>query len=192
MCVNDLSAGLRRDNGRMKILMPLSYEFTENVTVSDRINSPYLLTALLFTALLTKPLVAILVQEQDSFQVRLQNTAALESSVSKTVMWALALLIIICLFFFQIFIIMYFIHIIIWHNITYFIICIFFKMISTLPCNILLITSFFLLLLCQEVKRPPSPMPSLPPGWPMPSRPPVRRATWATAAATRRSRVSTV
>lgn len=70
----------------MKILMPLSYEFTENVTVSDRINSPYLLTALLFTTLLTKPSVAILVQEQDSFQVRLQNTAALESSVSKTMM----------------------------------------------------------------------------------------------------------
>lgn len=86
MCVNDLSAGLRRDNGRMKILMPLSYEFTENVMVSDRINSLYSPTALLFTALLTKPSVAILVQEQDSFQVRLQNTAALESSVSKTVM----------------------------------------------------------------------------------------------------------
>lgn len=73
VCVNDLSAGLGQDNGRMKILMPLSYEFTQNVTVCDRINSPSLLTALLFTALLTKPSVAILVQEQDSFQVRLQK-----------------------------------------------------------------------------------------------------------------------
>lgn len=79
MCVNDLLAGLGRDNGRMKILMSVPYEFTQNVTVSERINSPsFADNPLIHAALLTVPPAAILVHGQDSFLVRFQNTAALE------------------------------------------------------------------------------------------------------------------